>query len=43
MEDFTVLIGVLSSASIAVNIYIIKSIADLCTRLSRLEGKLSKN
>tara|TARA_R100000656_G_C3890887_1_gene116555 strand:- start:323 stop:451 length:129 start_codon:yes stop_codon:yes gene_type:complete len=41
MEDFTVLVGVLASASIAVNIYIIKSISDLCTRLSRLEGKLS--
>jgi len=43
MEDFQVLVGVLASASIAVNIYIIKSIGDLCTRLSRLEGKLSRN
>jgi len=43
MEDFTVLVGILASASIAVNIYIIKSIADLCTRISRIEGKLSRN
>tara|TARA_R100000687_G_scaffold48644_1_gene38844 strand:- start:12 stop:143 length:132 start_codon:yes stop_codon:yes gene_type:complete len=40
MEDFTVLVGILASASIAVNIYIIKSIANLCERLAVLETKL---
>jgi len=39
--DFTVLVGVLASGSIAINLYLIKSIADLCQRLSKLEGKLS--
>tara|TARA_R110002020_G_scaffold262085_1_gene476406 strand:- start:43 stop:180 length:138 start_codon:yes stop_codon:yes gene_type:complete len=41
MDDFTVLVGVLASGSIAINLYLIKSIADLCSRLSHLEGKLS--
>jgi len=41
MEDFQVLVGILASASIAVNIYIIRSIGDLCTRISRMEGRLS--
>jgi len=42
MEDFTVLVGILASASIAVNIYIIKSLANLCERLAILETKLSR-
>jgi len=42
MEDFQILVGILASASIAVNIYIIRSIGDLCTRISRMEGRLSK-
>ena len=41
MDDFAVLVGILASASIAVNIYIIKSIANLCERLAVLETKLS--
>jgi len=41
MEDFQVLIGILASASVAVNIYIIRTIGDLCTRISRMEGRLS--
>jgi len=40
MEDFTVLVGILASASITVNIYIIKSIANLCERIVRLETKI---
>ena len=40
MDDFTVLVGILASGSITINIYLIKSIGELCTRLSRIEGKL---
>jgi len=42
MDNFAVLVGVLASGSIAINLYLIKSIADLCQRLSKLEGKLSR-
>ena len=42
MDDFTVLVGILATSGIAINIYLIKSIANLCERLARLEGKLSK-
>ena len=41
MDDFAVLVGVLASGSIAINLYLIKSIADLCQRLSKLEGRLN--
>ncbi len=40
MDDFTVLVGILASGSITINIWLIKSMAELCTRLSRIEGKL---
>ena len=41
MADFEILIGILASGSIAINLYLVKSIADLCSRISHLEGKLS--
>ena len=41
MDDFAVLVGVLSSGLIAVNLYVIKSLSNLCDRISHLEGKLS--
>tara|TARA_Y100000310_G_C20274799_1_gene619716 strand:- start:411 stop:548 length:138 start_codon:yes stop_codon:yes gene_type:complete len=41
MDDFTILVGVLASSSIAINIYLIKSVANLCEKVGRLEGKLS--
>jgi len=41
MEDFTVLVGVISSGLIAVNLYVIRSISNLCDRISHLEGKFS--
>jgi len=41
MDDFTVLVGVLATSGIAINIYLIKSIANLCERLAVLETKLS--
>jgi len=41
MDDFTVLVGVLSSGLIAVNLYVIKSLSNLCERIAHLEGKLS--
>jgi len=41
MEDFQVLVGILASSSIAINIYLIKSIANLCERIVRVETKLS--
>ena len=40
MDDFTILVGILATGSIAINIYLIRSMAELCTRLSRIEGKL---
>jgi len=43
MEDFTIMVGVVSSALIAVNLYVIKSISNLCDRISKLEGFLSKH
>ena len=42
MEDFIVLVGVISSGLIAVNLYVVKSLSNLCDRISHLEGKLSK-
>ena len=42
MEDFQVLVGILASGSIAINIYLIKSVATLCEKVARLEGKLSR-
>jgi len=42
LDDFTVLVGVLSSGLIAVNLYVIKSLSNLCDRISHLEGKLSR-
>ena len=40
MDDFTILVGILASGSITINIWLIKSMSELCTRLSRIEGKL---
>ena len=42
MEDFQVLVGGLASGLIAVNLYVIKSLSNLCDRISHLEGKLSR-
>jgi len=42
MDDFAVLVGVLASGSVAINLYLVKSIANLCQRISHLEGFLSK-
>ena len=42
MDDFAVLVGVLASGSVAINLYLVKSIANLCQRISHLEGKLSR-
>ena len=41
MDDFAVLVGVLASSSFAINLYLIKSVASLCEKVARLEGKLS--
>ena len=41
MDDFAVLVGVLASGSLAINLYLIKSVATLCEKVARLEGKLS--
>jgi len=41
MDDFTILIGILASSSFAINLYLIKSVANLCEKVGRLEGKLS--
>ena len=43
MNDFTVLVGCMATASIAINIYLIKSVANLCEKVGRLEGKLSRS
>jgi hypothetical protein len=40
MEDQTIMLGVLSSAVIGINLFVIKSLSDLCKRISRLEGRL---
>jgi hypothetical protein len=42
MDDFAVLVGVLASGSVAINLYLVKAIANLCQRISHLEGKLSR-
>jgi hypothetical protein len=42
MEDFAILIGILASSSLAINLYLIKSVAGLCERIVRLETKLSQ-
>jgi len=42
MDDFAVLVGILASGSIAINLYLVKAVADLCSRISHLEGKLSR-
>jgi len=42
MDDFIVLVGVISSGLIAVNLYVVKSLSNLCDRISHLEGQLSK-
>ena len=41
MDDFSVLVGILASGSIAINLYLIKSIANLCERIVRVETKLT--
>jgi len=41
MDDFAILVGILASGSIAINLYLIKSIASLCERLARVEGRLN--
>jgi len=42
MDDFAILIGIFSTASISINIYLLTQINKLCTRISHLEGFLSK-
>ena len=42
MDDFTVFVGVIASGSLAINLYLIKSVANLCEKVGRLEGKLSR-
>ena len=42
MEDFAVLLGFFATASIAINLYLIKSVATLCEKVARLEGKMSR-
>jgi len=41
MDDFSVLVGIIATSSIGINLYLIKSIANLCERLAILETKLS--
>ena len=41
MADFEILVGILASGSIMINLYLIKSIANLCERLARGEGSLN--
>ena len=43
MEDQIIMLGVLSSTVIGINLYVIKSLSDLCKRISRLEGFLNKH
>mgnify|MGYP003150506927 FL=1 len=40
MDDFAVLLGFFATASIAINLYLIKSVAGLCERIVRLETKI---
>ena len=42
MEDFYIFFGMISSLSIGINLYLIKSIAGLCARISHLEGVIHK-
>ena len=42
LDDFAVLLGFFATASIAINLYLIKSVATLCEKVARLEGRLSK-
>jgi len=42
LDDFAILIGILASGSIAINLYLVKAVANLCQRISHLEGQLSK-
>ena len=42
MADFEILVGILASSSIMINLYLIKSIANLCERVARVETKLSR-
>jgi len=41
MDDFSVLVGCLASGSMMINMYLIRSMANLCERLAVLETKLS--
>ena len=41
MDDFTVFVGVIASGSLAINLYLIKSVANLCEKVGRLEGRLN--
>ena len=41
MDDFTVLIGVLASSSLAINLYLIKSVANLCEKVGILSGRMN--
>ena len=43
MEDNIIMLGVLSSTVIGINLYVIKSLSDLCKRISRLEGFIHKH
>ena len=40
MEDQIIMLGVLSSAVIGINLFILKTLDSLCKRISRLEGRL---
>ena len=41
MDDFTVFVGVIASGSLAINLYLIKSVANLCEKVGKLEGRLN--
>jgi hypothetical protein len=41
MDDFAILVGILASSSFAINLYLIKSVATLCEKVARLEGRLN--
>ena len=41
MEDFDLLLGLFATGSLAINLYLIKSLANICERVARLETKLS--
>mgnify|MGYP005828523137 CR=1 len=40
MEDFALLLGLFATGSLAINLYLIKSVAGLCERIVRLETKI---